>query len=178
MLKTLSDKWLFTVWEKIPKNCTLIVSTWFLKGKQRVIPTYGNHKIVKLIGVLNYETGRVYVQEEERYTADIFLNFLENVLEEYPIGKIVLVLDNARIHHAKIIQPFLDEHKNRLQLVFLPPYSPELNLIEGLWKWLKQSVIHNVFYKNVSEIRTAVQGFINYINERPFEVVRRLCKKM
>ena len=155
-----------------------LVSNWFPKGKQRIVPTYGNNKSVKLIGVLNDETGHVYVQEEEHYTADIFLKFLENVLKEYPSGKVVLILDNARIHHAKLIQPFLVEHKNRLNLVFLTPFSPELNLIEGLWKWLKQSVIHNVFYKNVNEIRIAVQGFINYVNERPSEVIQRLCEKM
>lgn len=154
------------------------MNNWFLKGKQRIIPTYGKHQSVKLIGVLNYETGRVYVQEEERYTADIFLKFLENVLKQYPTGKIVMILDHARIHHAKLIQPFLDEHKNRLKLVFLPPYSPELNLIEGLWKWLKKSVIHNVFYKSVAEIKKAVQGFIEYINKKPLEVIRMLCEKM
>lgn len=154
-----------------------LVNNWFPKGKQRIIPTYGNNKSIKLIGILNYETGHVYVQEEERYTAEIFLKFLNNVLKEYPSGKIVLILDNARIHHAKVIQPFLNEHKNRLRLVFLPPYSPELNLIEGLWKWLKQSVIHNVFYKNINEIRNAVQGFIQHINERPSEVIQRLCEK-
>ena len=154
------------------------MNNWFLKGKQRIIPTYGKHQSVKLIGVLNYETGHVYVQEEERYTADIFLEFLKNVLKQYPTGKLVIILDNARIHHAKLIQPFLDEHKNRLKLVFLPPYSPELNLIEGLWKWLKKSVIHNVFYKSVAEIKKAVQGFIEYINQRPLEVIRRFCEKM
>ena len=42
-----------------------------------------------------------------------------------------MILDNERIHHAKLIQPFLEEHQSRLKLVFLPPYSPELNLIEG-----------------------------------------------
>ena len=57
-------------------------------------------------------------------------------------------------------------------------YSSELNLIEGLWKWLKQSVIHHVFYKNINEIRNAVQGFIRYINERPSEVIQRLCEKI
>ena len=62
---------------------------------------------------------------------------------------------------AKVIQPFLNEHKNRLRLVFLPPYSPELNLIEGLWKWLKQSVIHHVFYKNINEIRTLFKDLFN-----------------
>ena len=60
----------------------------------------------------------VYVQEEERYTADIFLEFLKKVLKQYPTGKIVMILDNARIHHAKLIQPFLNEHKNRLRLIF------------------------------------------------------------
>ena len=87
-------------------------------------------------------------------------------------------LGKQRIWHAKIIQSFLDDHKNRLKLVFLPPYSPELNLIEGLWKCLKQSVIYNVFYKNINEIRNAVQGFIQHINERPWEVIQRLCEKM
>ena len=70
-----------------------------------------------MIGILNYEIGRVYVQEEQ-YTADIFLKFLENVLKEYPNGKVVLILNHARIHHAKLIQPFLVAHKNQLNLVF------------------------------------------------------------
>ena len=83
-----------------------LVNNWFPKGKQRIIPTYGNNKSVKLIGILNYETGHVYVQEEERYTADIFLEFLKKVLKQYPTGKIVMILDNARIHHAKLIQLF------------------------------------------------------------------------
>ena len=62
--------------------------------------------------------------------------------------------------------------------MFLPPYSPELNLNKGLWKWLKQSVIHHVFYKNINEIRNAVQGFIQYFNQRHSEVIQRLCEKI
>jgi putative transposase len=45
-----------------------------------------------------------------------------------------MVLDNARVHHAKLIQPFLEHNKDRLELMFLPPYSSDLNMIEGLWK--------------------------------------------
>ncbi len=44
-----------------------------------------------------------------------------------------MVLDNAKIHHTKLIQQFLNKVKDRLELMFLPPYSPEMNLIEGLW---------------------------------------------
>ncbi|GGB51827.1 hypothetical protein GCM10011409_31750 [Lentibacillus populi] len=114
-----------------------IQRTWFLKGQQRIIPTYGQHRGVKLIGTLNYETGEVFCTEEEKYDAVAFLNFLKDILKHYPSGKIVMILDNARIHHAKLLRPFLEENKDRLELVYLPPYSPQLNLVEGLWKWLK-----------------------------------------
>ncbi len=49
-----------------------IQKTWFLKGKQRIIPTYGKHEGVKLMGVLNYETGHVYCIEEKKYDAKSF----------------------------------------------------------------------------------------------------------
>ena len=108
------------------------MKTWFLKGKQRIIPTFGKHEGVKLVGCLDYETGRVYVEEHKKYDAEIFLHFLKNVLEQYPDGKTVMILDNARIHHAKLLQGFLEENRERLELVFLPPYSPNLNKIEEL----------------------------------------------
>lgn len=117
----------------------------------------------------------VFCVEEERYDAKVFLSFLKKVVIKYRGEKMVMILDNARIHHAKLIQPFLDEHKDQLQLLFLPPYSPQLNLIEGLWGWLKKSVIYNVFYSTVAEIRKAVQIFIKEINKNPQKVIDRLC---
>lgn len=155
-----------------------IQKTWFIKGKQRKIPTYGKHCGVKLVGILNYATGDVHCEEHEKYDAEVFLGFLNNVLVKYKSGKIVMILDNARIHHAKLIQPFLDENKDRLELFFLPPYSPNLNLIEGLWGWLKSNVINNVFFYKVDEIRKAVNSFIDIINTNPKEIVDRLCVKL
>ena len=113
-----------------------ICKTWFPKGKQRIIPTYGKHHGAKLIGTLNYETGEIYVEEGDKYDAVVFLAFLKNIVVKYH-GKIVIILDNARIHHAKLLHDFLDEHKSRLFLTLLPPYSPNLNMIEELWGWLK-----------------------------------------
>lgn len=155
-----------------------IQKTWFLKGKQRIIPTYVKHHGVKLLGVLNYETGHVYCIEEEKYDAQVFMKFLENVLSLYPTGKIVMILDNARIHHAKLLQPFLDDNSHRLKLVFLPSYSPKLNLIEGLWGWLKSEIINNVFYKSLNQIRVAVRGFIRMINQNTKNTINRLCLRM
>ena len=88
---------------------------------------------MKLIGGLDYETGCVYVEEHRKYDVEVFLQFLKNVLSRYPHGKTVIILDNAKIHHAKLLEEFLEENRNRLELVFLPPYSPNLNRIEELW---------------------------------------------
>ena len=155
-----------------------IQKTWFLKGQQKKIPTYGKHSGVKLLGVLNYETGHVHCEEHEKYDAEVFLQFLKNVLSQYETGKIVIILDNARIHHAKLIQPFLEENTHRLTLMFLPPYSPNLNLIEGLWGWLKSNVVNNVFFSKVDEIRLAINSFLDTINKDPQQIIDRLCVRL
>ena len=152
--------------------------TWFLKGKQRIIPTYGKHQGVKLIGTLNYETGEIVCVEEEKYDAEVFLAFLKKIVAHYPTGKIVMILDNARIHHAKLIQPFLEENCQRIQLVFLPPYSPQLNLIEGFWKWLKEAVINNVFFPNAQKIKLRVREFVRLQNTQKENIIQRLCFKL
>lgn len=90
-----------------------IAKTWFIKGKQRSTPTTGKHREVKLLGALNYETGQVYCKEDEKYDAEVFLKFLKEIEQEYPVGKIIMILDNSRIHHAKLIQPFLFQYKNK-----------------------------------------------------------------
>lgn len=152
--------------------------TWFLKGKQRIIPTYGQHKGVKLLGTVDYETGKTFCIERESFDAVAFLDFLKMTVDMYPIGKTVMILDNARIHHAKLIQPFLEENQDRIELVFLPPYSPQLNLMEGFWKWLKESVINNVFFPNVQKIKKSVNEFLDWVNQDLDTAVNRLCVRM
>lgn len=161
--------------ESMIRDYQAISKTWFPVGQQRIIPTYGKHHGAKLVGILNYETGAVYVEEHDKYDAQVFLSFLQNILKKYPNGKIVMILDNAKIHHAILLKEFLEENKSRLTLMFLPPYSPALNMIEELWGWLKVSVINNCFFKNLYEIKLAVRGFISWINLNPSKVIQRLC---
>lgn len=177
MLRCEIDRILFED-ESMIRDYQALSHTWFPKGQQKLIPTYGKHRGVKLLGTLDYETGDIFCMEEECYDAQVFLSFLEKVVERYAGQKIVMILDNARIHHAKLIQPFLQKHADRLQLMFLPPYSPQLNLVEGLWGWLKKSVICNVFYPNVNEIRKAVQNFITEISKTPQKIIDRLCVQL
>lgn len=57
-------------------------------------------------------------------------------------------------------------NQKRIQLVFLPSYSSQLNLVEDLWKWMKEDVINNVFFSNTPEIKRAVRGFLKHQNTR------------
>ena len=139
-----------------------------------MIQTYGKHEGVKLLGILNDETGEVYVEDHKSYDAQVFQSFLTNVLKKYPTGDIVMILDNAKIHHAKLLTNFLLAN-SRLHLEFLLPYSPNLNLIEELWGWLKSTVINNVFFHTREDIKRAVQSFIDYIASIPLIVIDRLC---
>lgn len=150
------------------------MKSWFPKGEQRLIKTYGKHESVKLVGILNYETGAVHIEESEEFNAQIFLSFLEKVLIWYPFGEIVMVLDNSRVHHAILLNDFLEANP-RLTLMFLPPYSPKLNIIEGLWGWLKDTCINNVFFDKFYKIKIAIRKFVALVNSDPAEVIDRLC---
>lgn len=99
-----------------------------------------------------------------------------DILNTYS-GKLVIVLDNARIHDAEEIKVFLKQHP-RLQLVYLPKYSPELNPTEGLWKWLKHDVVNNVFFQKFYVIRSNVSKFMNRLNQSPLEVIDRLLVRV
>lgn len=160
--------------ESMIRDYQAIQKTWFAKGQQRIIPTYGKHEGVKLVGFLNYETGEVYVEEHKKYDAEVFRRFLTHVLKHYPEGEIAMILDNAKIHHANLLKDLLEANP-RLHLVFLPPYSPNLNKIEELWGWLKSSVINNVFFPDREHIHKAVLNFIDYVNSVPAVVIDRLC---
>lgn len=110
--------------------------------------------------------------ETGRCDAQAFLAFLRYVLSQYENQSIVMILDNARIHHAKLLQPFLKEHEDRLTLLFLPPYSPNLNAVERVWGWLKKSVIANRFHATREEIRKSVLSFLEHLHEYPEKVIR------
>jgi len=149
-------------------------STWAETGKQRQIPTYGHHAHVTLFGTVNADDGDFFCLPSETCDAQAFLDFLTHVLERYRDKFIVMVLDNARIHHATLLDSFLEENKHRLFLLFLPPYSPDLNPIERMWKWLKEAVIFNRFHKDKKAIQASVTDFLEWITELPEQILQRI----
>ncbi|GAB6891397.1 hypothetical protein JCM14450A_24030 [Geobacillus stearothermophilus] len=149
-------------------------TTWSEVGRQKQVPTFGHHAHVSLFGAVNVHDGETVLYQAGAANATTFLDFLRVLKERYPDRLIVLVLDNARIHHAKMAREFLREEGRSFHFIYLPPYSPQLNPIERLWKWLKDTVIANVFHKDQNDIAQAIARFVDYIHERPKEVLQRL----
>ena len=110
------------------------------------------------MGTVAPATGEVIVEEYEESTADTFHQFLQVVLHRYPGKPIYLILDNANIHQAKVLSPFLADHP-ALHLLFLPPYYPNLNNVERLWKWLREKVILNTYFPELAAIKNAIRRF-------------------
>ena len=85
---------------------------------------------------------------------------LENLEAKSPARRVIHVfLDNARFHHAKILQPWLKNSERRVKLHFVPPYAPHLNPIERFWDVMHKRVIRNHHYATFNQCTKAILGF-------------------
>lgn len=132
-------------------------------------------KKLGVFGAVCVHEGRLLTYFENTFNALTFQSFLEYVLQHRTPGRLmVLVLDNARWHHAKLIQPWLIEHRHMIQLDFLPPYSPELNPIERVWKLTRRLCTHNRYFPHMDDlIRDVSQQFVTWLS--PNDTLRKLC---
>jgi transposase len=128
-----------------------------------------------VFGAVQVSEGRLVTHLEQTFNALTFQSFLAYVLRyRTPDKLMVLVLDNARWHHAKLIQPWLMEHRHMIQLDFLPPYSPELNPIERVWKLTRRLCTHNRYFPQLDDLtQTVSQQFMAWMN--PNNTLRKLC---
>ena len=83
--------------------------------------------------------------------------------------EIIVILDNAKYHYSQEVKDVIEE-SSRLRLVFLPTYSPELNLIERLWHFFKKNVLYNQYYENLKQFRKAAIKFFRNIDKRNDEL--------
>lgn len=82
----------------------------------------------------------------------------------YPLAVIIYVIcDNARYYRSRLVSQFLEASK--IQLVFLPSYSPNLNLIERLWKFMKKKVLYNKYYEKFDIFKEVTLEFFENIQQ-------------
>jgi transposase len=98
---------------------------------------------------------KAIIQPAETINTQSVINLYSSLLKQHRQKKIVVICDNARYHRSVLLAEWLQPHP-RISQKFLPAYSPNLNLIERLWKWMKKKVTATVYYPTFAEFKKAV----------------------
>lgn len=143
---------------------------WMLRGTQKRVLTPGKNEKRYLAGALNPWTGEVTWVESDRKNSDLFVKQLwQLVKRDYPWAKrIHVVLDNYRIHKSQRTELALAALKDKVELHFLPPYCPDENNIERVWKDLHDNVTRNHKCSTMDELMDNVNA---YLRERREDLI-------
>lgn len=136
---------------------------WIKVGVRKEIPANTGRARINLSGMVDVVDHSIIVQEDITLNAEATIQFFRRVENAYPTKrKVHIFCDNAPYYRNRAVQDYLIT--SRIELHFLPPYSPNLNPIERLWKWMKERVIYNSYYEHFEEFRAAVMGFFSLLS--------------
>lgn len=136
---------------------------WIKKGVRKEIPTNTGRARLNLSGAIDVINHTIVIREDHTLNAESTIRFFQKVEEVYPgKRKVHVFCDNASYYRNAAVKKFLQSSK--LDLHFLPPYSPNLNPIERLWKWMKERVIYNTHYPHFEDFKQAVFGFFSTLS--------------
>lgn len=143
--------------------------------KDPVLQHAPTRKSVACFGAVSLSTGKFVRAMCDVFNAETFATFLKKLLRHRTRARrMVIVLDNARYHHAVMLAPFLRKYRGVLSLFFLPPYSPQLAPIERVWKLARRLATHNRYFATLAEVLEAVSACFDRWRI-PNSVLRRLC---
>lgn len=147
-----------------PQHNTRSTYAWVKKGQDKAIPTNSGRRRININGAMNaHKPEEVIIVEADSINAQATIELYDKIQRQHPDkDTIYLIGDNARYYFNAELQAWLDKNPRIVQL-FLPTYSPNLNLIERLWKFLRKKVINTKYYPQFQEFRRAVMDFFDNI---------------
>jgi transposase len=144
----------------------LLYSCWLLVGQRFYVGVGNGRKRLNILGAYCPDD-QDYVDlrlTKENITGEQFVKLLEKMLAKHPdTEKFILYLDNARYYSKPVVKEWLAQHR-QFRLVFLPAYSPNLNLIERLWKFLRKEAL-NRWHKTFEAMEGAVAEVLDHLGE-------------
>jgi len=143
-----------------------VLRTWAPIGKTPLLRTPCKYEHLSVASAITMEGKLVTQVRESSFTGKAIVGFLKHLLRQVS-GKLILIWDGASIHCSKEVKEFLSQGgAQRLHLMRLPAYSPELNPDEGVWRWLKRK-LGNVCCLNLQELRYELRLAIQKLRYRP-----------
>jgi transposase len=156
----------------------LLYSCWLLVGQRYYVGVGNGRKRLNILGAYSPDD-QDYVDlrlTKENITGEQFLKLLEAIRAKHPdTEKFILYLDNARYYSKPVVQEWLATHRE-FHLVFLPAYSPNLNLIERLWKFLRKKAL-NRWHKTFDEMQAAVAAVLDHLGDYRDELVTLMTEQ-
>jgi len=148
-----------------PSHNVHATKAWVKKGEQKPVPTNTGRKRLNINGVLDIEKMETIVHYTETLNAQTTMELFDKIQEAYPgKKKIHLIIDNARYYKNRDLQAYLRKRRCRIKVHFLPPYSPNLNLIERLWHFLKKYIIGIERRQSFKEFEADFRAFFDHFS--------------
>ncbi|WP_143170843.1 IS630 family transposase [Desulfopila aestuarii] len=126
---------------------------------------------LNMISAINNQGLLRFMLYEETMTARVLIKFMNRLVKDAG-RKVFLVLDNLKVHHAKLVRRWLEKHPEKIEVFYLPSYSPELNPDEYLNCHLKSGVRIAAPSRNIEELEKTVIGHMRMLQKKPERVVK------
>lgn len=127
---------------------------WALKGIGCEVMSPPTRNSLKVMGaVTTGDRPKFHFRFVNWFNSDSFLAFLNQLISRYKGRKIHLIVDNARYHKSSKVKQWLKDKDHLIELHYLPPYSPELNAAESVWKETRRKTTHNRFFNSMSDLK-------------------------
>jgi transposase len=145
-----------------PLHNPVLGGGWIKRGKEMQIKSNTGRQRLNINGAIDIAALTAQVRFDETINGASTVALFAQIEAAYPeANKITIILDNARYYRSKVVAEYL-EH-SRIELKFLPPYSPNLNLIERFWKFFKKQVLYNQYYETFSRFKSACEDFFDQL---------------
>jgi transposase len=145
-------------------------TTWAPVGETPVVYGTGNRVSVNMASAVSARGALHFMLFEGSLNAMTFIEFLEKLLHDIE-GKIFLIVDGLPVHKAKAVTEFVKSTEGRLRLIFLPPYSPELNPDEWVWKNVKHDNVGKSVVKGKADLMEAATRALERLKMAPQKVL-------
>jgi transposase len=145
------------------------------------VPAAGEDRKFVVYGGLDYASGRLVWQIGPSKDGAAFARFLDALAAAFPDGHVVVVLDNVGYHNSHAVRPWWVEHRERVRPLWLPAYAPELNLIERVWRHLKDKLSCHRWWADLGALERATAWVLDHLRaefHRPggIALVRDFCE--
>jgi transposase len=142
-----------------PEYQSQAVCGWIKKGEQKTLPSTGTQTRMHLNGALSLDGMKVFTQEYKTIDGDAMVDFLKKLEDSSSAKTIHVIMDNGRSNKNTKIEEFLKTSKIKIR--YLPPYSPNLNPIERLWKIMREKKMYNHYYETSVSFFQEIRSFFN-----------------